>query len=256
MAFELSVPDDLDHAAWIRRWDRMQEYYLVRRAERLAQLAWLVNTTQTSPELVLDLGCGTGSVMHALLMAVPDCRVLGVDLDPSMLILAEARLTAFSDRVSFLRADFRDPGWTDGLDRSVGAVLSATSLHWLGPDQIGSLYGQLAGLLRPGGLFANADHVAAGDAALQRGWEERREQMRLAARPDGAEGWDAFWRAYGAALGLPDVESYRKELVGEWRGVEAGMPLAWHFDALKASGFSVVECFWRCDCDAIYGALR
>ena len=42
---------------------------------------------------------------------------------------------------------------------------------------------------------------------------------------------------------------------GACAGVEEGLPLAWHFDKLTESGFSSVDCFWRCDCDAIYGGI-
>jgi hypothetical protein len=34
-----------------------------------------------------------------------------------------------------------------------------------------------------------------------------------------------------------------------------GVPLAWHFDKLRAAGFTCVDCFRRLDCDAIYGGL-
>ena len=44
-------------------------------------------------------------------------------------------------------------------------------------------------------------------------------------------------------------------VVGAWEGVEDRMPLAWHFDRLRESGFSSPECFWRCGGDAIYGAI-
>jgi hypothetical protein len=35
-----------------------------------------------------------------------------------------------------------------------------------------------------------------------------------------------------------------------------GLPLAWHFDRLRESGFAQVDCLWRCDGDAIYGGIK
>jgi len=61
--------------------------------------------------------------------------------------------------------------------------------------------------------------------------------------------------AYDRALKI-DVEGFRTELMGPWEGSEEGLPLEWHFERLRASGFEAVDCFWRCDCDAIYGGLR
>jgi SAM-dependent methyltransferase len=252
----MRIPKDLNATEWLARWERMQEHYLVRRSERLQELAWLVAATQASPRLVLDLGCGTGSVMDAVLEALPETRVIGVDLDAALLVLARARLARFGARAELLEADLRDGSWWEGLATPVDAAVSATALHWLGPEELQALYGRLARALRPGGLFASADHAASGNAGLQREWERRREELRQTTRPAGAEDWDAFWAAYGETLGIADVRAYRMTLVPDWHGVESGLPLLWHLDALRRSGFATVECFQRYDCDAIYGGLR
>jgi hypothetical protein len=68
--------------------------------------------------------------------------------------------------------------------------------------------------------------------------------------------WDSFWTAYTAALGLDAAEADARVLGGWDGGVEEGLPLAWHLDALREAGFGAVDCFWRCDCDAIYGGFR
>jgi hypothetical protein len=44
--------------------------------------------------------------------------------------------------------------------------------------------------------------------------------------------------------------------MGPWVGSEQGLPLKWHFEQLKTAGFEAVDCFWRLDCDAIYGGIR
>ena len=53
-----------------------------------------------------------------------------------------------------------------------------------------------------------------------------------------------------------DIKGFRGKLTGPWEGSEEGLPLEWHFEKLGASGFEAVDCFWRCDCDAIYGGIR
>jgi hypothetical protein len=54
-----------------------------------------------------------------------------------------------------------------------------------------------------------------------------------------------------------DAQRIDERLLGDWEGgIEDGLPLAWHLDALRASGFRSVDCFWRCDCDAIYGGIK
>jgi SAM-dependent methyltransferase len=219
----IDVPAGLDRAKWVRRWDLMQECYLVRRRERLELLAWLVRATQEAPCLVVDLGCGTGSAMAAVLEAVPGAQVVGLDLDERLLVLAEHRLLPFGDRTRLLRRDFRDPASFSDLGPA-GAVLSATALHWLAPDELEALYGRIA--------------------------DARGERSRSGGP------WEQFWQDYVCALGMTEAEGYRRAIYGEWRGVEEGLPLAWHLDALRAAGLSAVECFWRHDCDAIYGGFR
>ena len=95
---DIRMPKDLDWPAWVTRWERMQERSLVGRDERFKVVARLVGDTQGPAPLILDLGCGTGSLMVVLLEAMPGAQVVGVDLDPSLLLLAEKRLATFGER--------------------------------------------------------------------------------------------------------------------------------------------------------------
>jgi cyclopropane fatty-acyl-phospholipid synthase-like methyltransferase len=231
----------------------MQERYLVARDERFAIMARLVHATQGHAPLILDLGCGTGSVMAALLEAIPGSRAVGVDMDPTLLKLAEERLSMYGERGQVTWADLRQTDWVSTLpQQKVDAVVSATALHWLAPEQLATLYTQIASLLKPGGIFLNADHIASDDPRIQQEWEKHRAQS-LAANP--GEDWDSFWSAYLAELG-PEAAVERQRILGPWNGVEVGQPLAWHLDQLRKSGFASVDCFWRCDCDAIYGGIK
>ena len=253
----LQLPSNIQWQHWVERWDRMQERYLVRRDERIQLLVRLVRETVNPVRRVLDLGCGTGSLMQPFLEAFPDAEVYGIDFDPVLLPLAQQRLRNYGARSRLILADLRSEGWQAQVPSAFDAVISATALHWLTEAELASLYRQLAGLLRPGGLFVNADHVASRHPRIQKFWERRREEMRRAEAKQDGEDWDGFWEAYAQALGLTGQRRVTERVLGGWQGgVEEGLPLAWHFAELTASGFSNPECFWRCDCDAIYGAFR
>jgi SAM-dependent methyltransferase len=250
----MDIPQNFDGPAWVARWERMQERYLVGRTQRFEIISRLVSATQGPAPLILDLGCGTGSLVVALLEALPDARVVGVDLDPTLLLLAAHRLAAFGDRAQIVQADLRSADWGAGIPKHFDAVVSATALHWLNPDQLAGLYGQIAAMLGPGGLFLNADHVASENPIIQQTWSKHRSETLAAQSDPAAVDWDGFINAYLAVLG-PEARLARQQALGSWQGVEDGMSLAWHFLYLHQAGFSPVDCFWRCDCDAVYGGL-
>jgi SAM-dependent methyltransferase len=250
-------PADFDWQHWVDRWERMQERYLVRRRERFAALVALIDATQARVERVLDLGCGPGSLTLAVLDAFPQAEVYGIDYDPSVLVLAQARLAHFGTRVHLIQADLQRAAWVRRVPAPIEAVISSTALHWLEPDVLAALYCQIAGLLAPGGILLNADHVGSEHAGVQRAWEQHRKQERADERrikmgePD-ADDWGHFWDAYGEALGYRSQQS----LDGWEHGVEEGLPLSWHLDQLRACGFCGVDCFARWDCDALYGGVK
>jgi len=251
VTFELPVGFDVD--AWVSRWDWMQERCLVAREQRLAELARLVRAAVGEPRLVLDLGCGTGSVARVLLEAFPGTEVVGVDVDPALLALARGRCDGFQGRTRFVEADLRGNQWIAELGGRPDAAVSATALHWLGPEALAELYGRLALALAPGAVLLNADHVASSIPGVQEAWCSGRRQALRSHRTRGEE-WGEFWEAFLGALG-PSARAAREAALGGVEDGDDGMPLAWHLDALRQVGFTGVDCFWRCDTDAIYGGV-
>jgi SAM-dependent methyltransferase len=249
---KISLPPNFDWQTWVDRWDRMQERYLVRRKERFEVIANLILATQPARCRILDLGCGPGSTMVHLLESIPESQVIGVELDPTILALAEPRLKKFGERAQLIHADLRSLDWDKDIPLPINAVVSATALHWLSAAELTKLYNQLARLLTSGGIFINADHVPSKTPAVQQYWETHREQMRAEEKHITADDWDRFWKEYGEALGV-DLAAIRQPIIKEWTGIE--LPLEWHFDKLHDSGFINLDCYWRCDCDAIYGGI-
>ena len=76
-------------------------------------------------------------------------------------------------------------GWTSalGLDGPLDAAVSTTALHYLPGHRLQRVYGQLAGILRPGGVLVNADHLVpedASDIAVHVGRRRARRQRAFA----------------------------------------------------------------------------
>jgi SAM-dependent methyltransferase len=237
---------------WIRRWDLQQEDSLPDREERFTALIDAVDEGTGRPDpLVIDLGCGPGSLSVRLLDAIPAATIVAVDADPVMLALARA---AYGDRpgLRFVSLDLRSPGWSGGLklDRPADAAVSTTALHWLRPEALSAVYAELAQVLRPGGLLLNGDHLRVDEAdspvlaRLDEALLRREDKRRF---PNGhAESWSAWWDAVAAEPALADAVASREA----WRdhadhhGWASGL-LATHIDALRAAGFAEAGTLWQ-----------
>ncbi|MEV2209597.1 class I SAM-dependent methyltransferase, partial [Streptomyces sp. NPDC047970] len=148
-----------DWRAWQKSWDRQQEWYMPDREDRFRVMLDMVEATVGPEPRVLDLACGTGTITDRLLTRFPRATSTGVDLDPALLAIARGTFEG-DDRVSFVAADLTDPAWTAALPYPrYDAVLTATALHWLHCEPLAALYGQLAGLVREGGVLMNADRM-------------------------------------------------------------------------------------------------
>src|SRR5262249_16545481 len=150
----------------------------------------VAETAGRQDPLVIDLGCGPGSLAVRLLALMPAAVVVAVDADPLLLGLGQAAWAAEAARtpgtLRFAELDLRAPGWSSrlGLDRQVDAAVSSTALHWLWPDALAAMYAEVATLLRPGGLLLNGDHLKEDEAdsptlaRLGQALNEREEHRR------------------------------------------------------------------------------
>jgi tRNA (cmo5U34)-methyltransferase len=164
---------------------------------------------------VLDLGAGTGLMSEAVLRRHPQAEVVLLDGSKAMLEQAAARLP---DAVR-LHSDLREALPQGPFD----AVVSSLAIHHLEhPDQR-ELYSRIPSLLRPGGVFVNAEHVEAPMPWLE-------EAGRQA------------WREAAAAAGASRQELEDSDArMGFNRCVTVAQQLSW----LAEAGFEGCDCFFR-----------
>jgi SAM-dependent methyltransferase len=108
-------------------------------------------------ERVLDLGTGDGNILALVLAEFPDAAGVGLDFQEEMLTRARERF-AGTDEVEIRRHDLDEP-----LPADLGEfdlVVSSFAIHHLVPSRQRELYGEVFDCLRPGGVFANVEHVA------------------------------------------------------------------------------------------------
>ena len=231
------------------------------REERFTALIDAVQAGTGRPDpLVLDIGCGPGSLGVRLRERLPKAEIVGVDADPVTLALGRA---AHGDQMTFVTADLRAPGWLTGLGlrRQLDAAVSTTALHWLPEQGLRSLYAELAALLRPGGLFLNGDHLREDEAQapalalLGRALPELEDRRRF---PDGhGESWQGWWEAVAADKGLAPLAAERTRLrFDAHHGSSRSTLLRTHVDALRAAGFAEVGTLWQRGDSRLLAAVR
>ena len=124
-----------------------------RRALALLARAW--RDRDQRGLVVVDLACGAGGFLGDLKGAFPRARAVGVDLSAAYLAEARRRTGAGVAQANAERLPF--------ADASLDAVSCIYLFHELPPKVRPLVAGEIARVLKPGGLLAFADSVQSGD---------------------------------------------------------------------------------------------
>lgn len=203
--------------------------------DQLMVMCQLVEARHPVPEplAVLDLGCGDGVLLAAILAQWPQSGGVALDGSAAMLDRAHERLSQFAHRVRFVEVDFTAPRWTELLaGERFDAVVSGFAIHHSEDPIKRSIYAQVFELLAPGGVFVNIEHVSS-PSVLGEQLFERAYAGSVAASRRRAGQETSVEAVYEELRARPDKAANRLT------PVEA--QLAW----LRAIGFSDVDCYWK-----------
>jgi tRNA (cmo5U34)-methyltransferase len=155
---------------------------------------------------ILDLGTGDGRLLA--LLRIDRSKMFGVGLDFSEIMLEAARKRfAADERIELVKHDLAEP--LPALGR-FDAVVSSFAIHHLEHERKRALYGEVFDLLKPGGVFANLEHVASPTHRLH--------------------------LAFFAAIGEPIEDEDPSD-----RLLDVETQLGW----LRELGFDDVDCYWK-----------
>lgn len=156
---------------------------------------------------VLDIGCGTGTLLLHCKRQHPDVSATGIDPDPKVLARARKKAERAALSVRF------DHGYGDALpydDGSFDRVFCSMMLHHLDTPDKAALLAEAARVLKPDGRLELADFVGPQDverSALER-WLHDNERLR----DNGTEQVLSLMR--DAGLADPHIVSRSRLLVG------------------------------------------
>lgn len=192
-----------------------------------------------------DLGCGAGRLSHALLDRFSDAAGTLVDFSDAMLAAAGEAFASRADQVTIVQGDLGDPAWVDAV-RARGpydAIVSGYAIHHVSDARKRHLYGEIFGLLHPGGVFVNVEHVASASAALQAAWWELFADRLYAAERETGQGRTR------EAIGRDVAASPARE-------ADCLAPVEAQCDWLRAAGFQDVDCYFKIFEMAVFGGRR
>lgn len=169
-----------------------------------------------APQQILDLGAGTGLLSARIRAAHPEAELTLLDGAPAMLEQGRKRL---GEDARYLVGDLADPLPTGPWD----AIVSALAIHHLGDLDKRSLFARIHGAVRPGGVFVNAEQVAAPSRRLE-------------------EAYRSWHRDGAGALGCRADLWCAAEQRMQWdRCCDLESQLGW----LREAGFTDVDCLFK-----------
>jgi tRNA (cmo5U34)-methyltransferase len=232
-----------DHHDWasetyVDEWVRRQQAEDGGRAERFQLVCDLFPFPSDASVTILDVGAGYGPLSAFILERYPRATCVAQDGSAPMLARARRLVARYGERFTLHRSDLFAADWLPAKLGRFDAVVSSSCLHNLRDfRRIRRLYRDIRARLKPGGVFLNADLVNAPTPGLRRRYEDAVAARR---RRDGTAAGGVAALVRHAPAGRAGREPFPATLDE-------------HLAALRAAGFTDVDCFWKELRRAVFG---
>lgn len=196
---------------------------------------------------VLDLCCGEGVLVRALLEHFLHYQVHGLDGSPTMIETAKTTLQSYGERFHPQIFDLASSAWRE-FPYSILAVVSSLAIHHLDASEKQQLFKDVYRMLSPDGVFVIADVI---------------QPISPTGISIAAKMWDDAVRHRSLELDR-NLNAYQRFLDMEWNSFTLTTPdpidkMSPLFDQLKwleQANFADVDVFWCKAGHAIFGGRK
>jgi tRNA (cmo5U34)-methyltransferase len=226
--------------AYVEEWVTRQRAADSTRAQRFQLLCDLFPFPIDATVTILDVGAGYGPVSKFILDQCPNATCIAQDGSEPMLRRAQQIMASYGRRFQPHQSDLFDKDWLPQQFGPFDAAVSASCLHNLRDfKRISEIYGDIRRHLKPGGVFLNLDLVNAPTLALQQHYG-RVTTLRREREGTSSAGVTAMLQQ------TPQMAEH-----GPAHAFPANLDE--QLAALRAAGFTDVDCFWKDLRRALFG---
>jgi tRNA (cmo5U34)-methyltransferase len=142
--------------------------------DQLEVMLRLLDGSHRPIQRFLDLGSGSGLLAIAILTRHPDAHATLVDFSEPMMEAAQDLLGEDATLPTFVLADLNSRDWVNAVaeDAPYDAIVSGFTIHHLSNERKAAVYGEVLGILAPGALFINVEHVASASPWIEEVWDD------------------------------------------------------------------------------------
>src|SRR5215470_17714360 len=226
--------------AYVEEWVTRQRAADPERAQRFQLLCDLLPFPTDATVTILDVGAGYGAVSKFILDQFSNATCIAQDGSEPMLQRARQIMASYGARFQSYQSDLFDKNWLPQQSGPFDAAVSVSCLHNLRDfKRISEIYGDIRRHLKPGGVFLNLDLVNAPTLALQQHY------VRVAAARRQREGTSS------AGVTTCLQQAHQTADHGPAHALPANLDE--QLAALRAAGFTEVDCFWKDLRRALFG---
>jgi tRNA (cmo5U34)-methyltransferase len=231
---------DWESEAYVEEWVKRQQAADPERAQRFQLMCDLFPFPTDARVTILDVGAGYGPVSKFILDHFANATCIAQDGSEPMLQRARQIMASYGARFQPYQSDLFDKNWLPQQFGPFDAAVSVSCLHNLRDfKRISEIYGDIRAHLKPGGVFLNLDLVNAPTLALQQHY------ARVAALRHEREG--------ASSTGVTAMLQHAHQTAEHGSAHAFPANLDEQLAALRAAGFTDVDCFWKDLRRALFG---